>query len=172
MSSWKTEIKEWLEAIIIGVVAVMVIHSFVAEPYMVDGPSMNPTLQSRERVVVNKMSYHLGEPQKGDVIVFEYPRDRSRSFIKRVIATAGDTIEITDGKVYVNDQLLEEDYILDTTRTEYPKITVPQGTVFAMGDNRNNSMDSRSAEVGFIPLELIKGKATLILWPLGQFNFL
>jgi signal peptidase I len=170
--SWKQEAKEWIEAIAFGVIAIMLIHKFVAEPYMVDGPSMNPTLQSHERVIVNKMTYKFGEPEKGDVVVFEYQRDRSRTFIKRVIANAGDTIEIAEGKVYVNDQLLEEDYILDTTQTEYPKITVPQGTVFVMGDNRNNSLDSRSVEVGFVPLELIKGKASLILWPLGNFNFL
>ena len=92
--------------------------------------------------------------------------------IKRVIATAGDTVEIKDGRVFVNDQLLNEDYILEKTKSEYPKSTVPKGTIFVMGDNRNNSEDSRFADVGFVPLDLIKGKAMLVFWPVSQLKTL
>jgi len=95
------------------------------------------------------------------------PRDPSRDFIKRVIAAPGDTIEIRAGRVLVNDQLLTEDYILEKTRSEYPKSTVPEGHVFVMGDNRNNSEDSRFADVGFVPYDLIKGKAMLVFWPIS-----
>ena len=125
-----------------------------------------------ERLVVNKFIYSLRAPEKGEILVFKYPRDQSRDFIKRVIATPGDTIEIKDGRVYVNDQMQSEDYILEKTRSEYPKATVPDGTVFVMGDNRNNSEDSRFADVGFVPYSLIKGKAMLVFWPFSQFKTL
>ena len=150
----------------------MFIRTFIVELYVVDGPSMRPTLESEERLVVNKFIYRFRPPEKGEVLVFQYPRDPSRDFIKRVIATPGDTIEIREGRVLVNDQLLTEDYILEKTRSEYPKSTVPEGRIFVMGDNRNNSEDSRFADVGFVPYDLIKGKAMLVFWPISQYKTL
>ena len=150
----------------------LLIRTFIVELYVVDGPSMRPTLQHDERLVVNKFIYRVRDPIKGEILIFRYPRDPSRDFIKRVIATAGDTIEIKEGRVYVNDQLQREDYILEKTRTEYPKVTIPEGTIFVMGDNRNNSEDSRFSDVGFVPLDLIKGKAILIFWPTDEFKTL
>ena len=166
------EIKDWVVSIVAAIAVALLIRTFIVELYVVDGPSMRPTLQHEERLVVNKFIYRIRDPHKGEVIIFRYPRDPSRDFIKRVIATAGDTIEITDGRVYVNDQLLNEDYILKKPRTEYPKVTVPAGTIFVMGDNRNNSEDSRFPDVGFVPLDLIKGKAMLIFWPLDELKTL
>ena len=172
MSSLGEEAKDWIISIVVAVVLAFLIRLFIVELYIVDGPSMRPTLQSQERLVVNKFIYSLRTPEKGEILVFKYPRDQSRDFIKRVIATPGDTIEIKDGRVYVNDQMLNEDYILEKTRSEYPKATVPDGTVFVMGDNRNNSEDSRFADVGFVPYSLIKGKAMLVFWPFSQFKTL
>ena len=172
MSSLGEEAKDWIISIVVAVVLAFLIRQFIVELYIVDGPSMRPTLQSQERLVVNKFIYSMRPPEKGEILVFRYPRDPSRDFIKRVIATPGDTIEIKDGRVYVNDQMLNEDYILEKTRSEYPKATVPAGTVFVMGDNRNNSEDSRFADVGFVPYSLIKGKAMLVFWPLSQFKTL
>ncbi|MCI6085129.1 signal peptidase I [Selenomonas sp.] len=172
MSSLGEEAKDWIISIVVAVVLAFLIRQFIVELYIVDGPSMRPTLQSQERLVVNKFIYSLRAPEKGEILVFKYPRDQSRDFIKRVIATPGDTIEIKDGRVYVNDQMLNEDYILEKTRSEYPKATVPDGTVFVMGDNRNNSEDSRFADVGFVPYSLIKGKAMLVFWPFSQFKTL
>lgn len=172
MSSLGEEAKDWIVSIIVAVVLAFIIRQFVVELYIVDGPSMRPTLQSQERLVVNKFIYQFREPQKGEILVFQYPRDPKRDFIKRVIATAGDTVEIKDGRVFVNDQLLNEDYILEKTKSEYPKSTVPKGTIFVMGDNRNNSEDSRFADVGFVPLDLIKGKAMMVFWPLDSFKTL
>ena len=160
------EAKDWVVSIVAAVVMALLIRTFIVELYIVDGPSMRPTLQHEERLIVNKFIYRVRNPEKGEILIFKYPRDTSRDFIKRVIATGGDTIEIKDGRVYVNDQMLKEDYILEKTRTEYPKVTVPEGTVFVMGDNRNNSDDSRFADVGFVPLDLIKGKAVVVFWPL------
>ena len=172
MDSIGKEIKDWVVSIAAAVVIALLIRTFIVELYVVDGPSMRPTLQHEERLIVNKFIYYVRSPLKGEILIFRYPRDPSRDFIKRVIATAGDTIEIKEGRVYVNDQLLNEDYILEKTRTEYPKTTVPDGTIFVMGDNRNNSEDSRFADVGFVPLNLIKGKAVMIFWPTDEIKTL
>ena len=172
MSSLGEDAKDWGISIIAAVVMALLIRTFIVELYIVDGPSMRPTLQHEERLVVSKFIYKLRDPEKGEILIFRYPRDPSRDFIKRVIAVGGDTIEIKEGRVYVNDQMLKEDYILEKTRTEYPKVTVPEGTVFVMGDNRNNSDDSRFADVGFVPLDMIKGKAMLVFWPLDNIKTL
>lgn len=166
------EVREWVVSISAAIILALMIRTFIVELYVVDGPSMKPTLQHEERLVVNKFIYRVREPQKGEIVIFRYPRDPSRDFIKRVIATAGDTIEIKEGRVYVNDQLQREDFILEKTRSEYPKATVPEGTIFVMGDNRNNSEDSRFSDVGFVPLDLVKGKAILIFWPIDDFKSL
>ena len=166
------EVREWVVSISAAIILALMIRTFIVELYVVDGPSMKPTLQHEERLVVNKFIYRVREPQKGEIVIFRYPRDPSRDFIKRVIATAGDTIEIKEGRVYVNDQLQREDFILEKTRSEYPKATVPEGTIFVMGDNRNNSEDSRFSDVGFVPLDLVKGKAILIFWPIDDFKTL
>ena len=166
------EIKDWVVSIVVAVALAMFIRTFIVELYVVDGPSMRPTLESEERLVVNKFIYRFRPPEKGEVLVFQYPRDPSRDFIKRVIATPGDTVEIREGRVLVNDQILTEDYILEKTRSEYPKSTVPEGRIFVMGDNRNNSEDSRFADVGFVPYDLIKGKAMLVFWPISQYKTL
>lgn len=172
MGSLGEEVKDWIISIVVAVVLAFLIRQFVVELYIVDGPSMRPTLQSQQRLVVNKFIYRFREPEKGEILVFQYPRDPSRDFIKRVIAIPGDTVEIKDGRVLVNDQVLSEDYILEKTRGDYPKSTVPQGTVFVMGDNRNNSEDSRFADVGFVPDALIKGKAVLVFWPVSELKTL
>lgn len=167
-SSFQDELKDWVISIVIAVALAMIIRTFIIELYMVDGPSMRPTLASGERLVVNKFIYRFQQPVKGDIVVFRYPRDPSRDFIKRVIATAGDTIEIKDGQVHVNGQMLHETYILEKSRGSYPLSVVPDGTIFVMGDNRNNSEDSRFADVGFVPLNMLKGKALVVFWPLGD----
>ena len=171
-TSTAAEIKDWVISIVVAVALAMFIRTFIVELYVVDGPSMRPTLESEERLVVNKFIYRFRPPEKGEVLVFQYPRDPSRDFIKRVIATPGDTIEIREGRVLVNDQLLTEDYILEKTRSEYPKSTVPEGRGFVMGGNRNNSEDSRFADVGFVPYDLIKGKAMIVFWPISQYKTL
>ena len=166
------EIKDWIISILIAIVLAFFIRYFIVELYMVEGPSMRPTLVNGERLVVNKFIYRFKTPERGEVLVFRYPRDPSRDFIKRVIGVAGDTIEIKDGRVFLNGQLLNEPYILERTRGSYPPATVPEGHVYVMGDNRNNSEDSRFKDVGFVPLELIKGKAITVFWPLDHIKTL
>ena len=172
MGSLGEEIKDWVVSIVIAVVLAMIIRTFVVELYLVDGPSMRPTLQHAQRLVVNKFIYHFRAPEKGEVLIFRYPKDPSRDFIKRVIAVPGDTIEIKDGNVFVNGELQNEDYILSKCRGDYPKSTIPEGHIFVMGDNRNNSEDSRFPDVGFVPFELIKGKAMVVFWPLDAWKTL
>jgi len=166
------EIKDWVVSIIIAIVLAFFIRYFIVELYMVEGPSMRPTLVNGERLVVNKFIYRLKQPEKGDIVVFRYPRDPSRDFIKRVIGVAGDTIEVKDGKVFLNGQLLNEPYILERTRGSYSAATIPDGHIFVMGDNRNNSEDSRFRDVGFVSLEMLKGKAVMVFWPLDQMKTL
>ncbi len=172
MSSLGEEARDWIVSIVIAVVLAFLIRTFIVELYIVDGPSMRPTLESHERLVVNKFIYRFRAPERGEILVFRYPRDPSRDFIKRVIAVPGDSIEIKDHRVFVNDQLLNEPYILEKTLSTYPKAVVPEGTIFVMGDNRNNSEDSRFVDVGFVPYDLIKGKAMLVFWPVSQFKTL
>ena len=163
--NWSEEIKDWAVSILIAVALALFIRYFIVELYLVEGPSMRPTLVNSERLVVNKFIYYFRQPERGEILVFRYPRDPSRDFIKRVIAVPGDTIEIKDGRVFVNQQLMNEPYILSKTRGDYPLTTIPEGHIFVMGDNRNNSEDSRFADVGFVPYNLIKGKAVLVFWP-------
>lgn len=166
------EIKDWIISILIAIVLAFFIRYFIVELYMVEGPSMRPTLVNGERLVVNKFIYRFKAPERGEVLVFRYPRDPSRDFIKRVIGVAGDTVEIKDSRVLLNGQLLNEPYILERTRGSYPAVNVPEGHIYVMGDNRNNSEDSRFKDVGFVPLELIKGKAITVFWPLDHIKTL
>lgn len=127
MGSLGEEAKDWIVSIVVAVVLAFFIRQFIVELYIVDGPSMRPTLQSQERLIVNKFVYKIREPKKGEILVFQYPRDPRRDFIKRVIATAGDTVEIKDGRVFVNDQLLNEDYILEKRRVNIQNPQYPKG---------------------------------------------
>ena len=166
------EIKDWVIAITIAVVLAFFIRYFIVELYKVSGPSMQPTLMGDERLVVNKFIYRFKEPAKGEVLIFQSPADPQKDYIKRVIATPGDTIEIKDGKVFVNNQKQKEEYLSRETRGSYELATVPAGHLFVMGDNRNNSDDSRSKSVGFVPYKLIKGKAMVVFWPFNELKTL
>lgn len=171
-SSLGEELKDWGVSIVIALILAFFIRHFIVEPYLVEGPSMRPTLENHERLFVNKFIYNFRAPERGEVLVFRYPKDPSRDFIKRAIAIPGDTIEIKDGRVFVNQQLQNETYILSKTRGSYPLATVPEGHIFVMGDNRNNSEDSRFPDVGFVPFEMLKGKAVLVFWPFAQLRTL
>jgi signal peptidase I len=166
------EIKDWVISILIAVVLAFFIRYFIVELYMVEGPSMRPTLVNGERLVVNKFLYRFKNPERGEIVVFRYPRDPSRDFIKRVIGVPGDTVEIKEGRVFLNGQLQNETYILEKTRGSFSMVTVPAGHVFVMGDNRNNSEDSRFRDVGFVSAEMIKGKAVFVFWPVDHLKAL
>ncbi len=128
----------------------------------VDGSSMEPTLHTGELVIVDKLSYRVGKPQRGDVIVFHYPRNPEKEYIKRVIGLPGDRVDIVDGQVYINGALLQESYI--AAFPTYPgNWTVDTHSLFVLGDNRNNSDDSH--RWGSVPLDYVIGKAIIVYWP-------
>lgn len=171
--SWQDTVSDWMVSIIIAVCLAFCIRSFIFEPYLVEGRSMYPTLINHERLIVYKLGYFFSDPEKGQIVVFRYPQDQRRDFIKRVIATAGDTVELRDGKVFVNDRLIEENYTWKKdpkglNHSNYRKSVVPRDTIFVLGDNRNNSEDSRFADVGYVPLDLVKGRAVIAFWPFDK----
>jgi signal peptidase I len=166
MSDWKSEAIEYLKSFAIAIALALVIITFVAQSFVVQGVSMEPTFRHGDRLMVDKISYRLHEPERGDIVVFRYPANPRQRFIKRVIALPGDTIEVRQNQVYLNDQLLQEDYIKDKTYGEFGPVVVPDQSVFVMGDNRNNSEDSRFSDVGPVPRRLVVGKALFQYWPL------
>ncbi|HHT47549.1 MAG TPA: signal peptidase I [Firmicutes bacterium] len=157
------EIKEWARSIILAVALAVIIRMFFLEVFLVEGTSMFPTLHHHERLIVNKATYYLSKPEKGDIIVFNFsPR---RDFIKRVIALEGDVVELIGGCLYINNELVNEPFVENHSMTDFGPIVVPEGHAFVLGDNRSNSMDSRDSAVGCVSLEKVKGKAFLVFWP-------
>jgi len=149
------------------IIALVVRWQFV-EVYRVEGSSMESTLHSGQRVLVNKFVYQwLREPKPGDIVVFQYPKEPDRDFIKRVVAVSGDRVEIRAGKVFVNGQLFTEAPGIRLSEEDSPaEVTVPPDSVWVLGDNRNNSEDSRW--FGPVNLDYIRGMAFFRVWPLGR----
>jgi len=168
----KKEAWEWTKSLLIALVLALLIRQFVFAIFMVDGESMVPTLENEERLVVNKIVYNLHKPEYGDILVFKFPGDQTKDYIKRVIGLPGDKIEIHDFKVFRNGQEVEEDYIAEPTGTINKVFEVPEGAVFVLGDNRNYSKDSRDESVGYVPYDLIVGRADVVWWPFKNFRVL
>ncbi|PWK12749.1 signal peptidase I [Tumebacillus permanentifrigoris] len=166
----RNETWEWIKSLLIAFVLALLIRQFLFAIFMVDGQSMVPTLQDRERLVVNKLVYHLHKPEYNDILVFKYPSDESKDFIKRVIGLPGDKIEIRDFKVFRNGQELDESFIAEPTGPTEKTFAVPDGMIFVMGDNRNYSKDSRDPQVGYVKDEEIIGRAEIVWWPFGNFR--
>ena len=141
---------------------------FLYQPVKVEGTSMMPSLEDQERIFVNKFVYRLGAIERGDIVVFRYPRDPSTSFIKRVIGVAGDRVRIEEGQLFLNDRPIEEDYVPQeyADRRSFQEIKVPSGTYFVLGDHRNMSKDSR--DFGPVPQASIYGKAVFGYWPMEK----
>lgn len=150
-----------LETLILSVILFVSINVISAR-IRVDGASMEPTLVSGEYVIVNRLSYRMGSPQRGDIIVFHFPRNPEEEYIKRIIGLPGDQVEAREGAVYINGQRLDERYL--SVETNYTGTwQVPEGQLFVLGDNRNNSSDSH--DWGTVPMEYVVGKAVLVYWP-------
>lgn len=164
---------ENVKIVLIALVLSVIIRAFIAEPRYIPSDSMFPTLATGDRLVVEKISYHFHAPERGDIIVFEPPiqlqlqgYQKDQAFIKRIIGKPGQQIKVQEGIVYVDNQPLEEDYILQPPYYNLLPVTVPAGELFVMGDNRNNSNDSHIW--GFLPQENIIGKAVWRFWPLTR----
>ena len=184
-TNWKKEALDWIVSIAVAVVIALVIRNFVFTLVEVDGQSMHPTLENGDRLFTRILAYNT--PKQGDIVIFNPPvseEDRSPNkkvaYVKRVIAVEGQVVDISpEGEVTVDGKTLKEDYISETINThlyynnpmEFP-YEVPKGTIFVLGDNRNASHDSRSRDVGAVPLDNIIGKAQVRLWPFDEIGSL
>jgi signal peptidase I len=144
------------------------IMAFALKAFTVDGPSMMPTIRSGERLLVDRLTYRLRSPRRGEVVVFRVSGEQRQLYIKRVIGVPGDTIVISDGRVYINGIVLDEPYLESSVLGNFGPYAVPKGHVFVLGDNRNNSEDSRTPRVGFVAHRMILGRALWRYWPLTR----
>jgi signal peptidase I len=165
----KREVLEWILTLVLAIGLALAIHMWVGELITVSGRSMEPTLWNNEKVLVGKVEYYYSQPKRGDIIIVRYP-DRDENIIKRVVATAGETVSVSGGCAYVNGKELDEPYILEDINGDYADFKVPEGMIFVMGDNRNNSEDSRMSEVGPVPLNKVLGKAYAVVWPVDKWQ--
>lgn len=136
-------VRDILETVLIALLIAILVRAFVIERFLVDGPSMEPTLWDSQSLLVNKLAYRFSQPKRGDVVVFRYPLDPSRDYVKRCVAVGGDTVEMRLGRLYVNGLLKEEPYVRFPGLYEMKSITVPEDCIFVLGDHRTNSEDSR-----------------------------
>jgi signal peptidase I len=166
---WKRvglELVSGVQTLVSAAVYATLIVTFVVQVARVDGLSMAPTLEDHDRLIVNKLVYELGDPRPGDIVMLYYPLNPDKMFVKRVIAKEGDTVRIVDGRVYVNDIPLHDDYVPPEFRShdDWGPQVIQQGYYFVMGDHRNNSSDSR--HWGPVPKKYIVGKVKVRWWPL------
>ncbi|HEX6821414.1 MAG TPA: signal peptidase I [Candidatus Sulfotelmatobacter sp.] len=158
----------WLRDLVVSLAISAFIIIFLYQPVKVEGTSMMPSLEDQERIFVNKFVYRLEPIERGDIVVFRYPRDPSKSYIKRVIGMQGDDIRIDGGQVYVNGKALDETYVPSeyTDQRSYPDIVVPPHCYFVLGDHRSMSNDSR--DFGSVNQSFIYGKAVFGYWPMEK----
>ncbi|HEY6103633.1 MAG TPA: signal peptidase I [bacterium] len=154
---------EFVKTLIIAFILAQLIMVSVAQAFQVEMYSMEPTLLPHDRVLVDKILYHMRRPHRGDVIVLKYPLNPQKNYIKRIVALPGDRLEVRNGKLFVNGKRIIEVYLNGDAQGSYGPLTVPKDSVFVMGDNRNNSEDSRA--FGALKKALIVGQALLIYWP-------
>jgi signal peptidase I len=166
---WR-ETRIWLLDLAVAVALAMFIVVFLYEPINVEGTSMAPGISDQERLFINKFVYHFEPIRRGDVVVFWYPLDPSKSFIKRVVGLPGETVAIRAGRVYINGREIREPYVLPRYMDEnsYPPVKVPKGEYYVMGDHRDDSNDSRM--FGPVPRRYIYGKAVFAYWPMDRFG--
>jgi signal peptidase I len=166
---------EWVVLVVGALLIALLIKTFLFQAFYIPSASMDPTLKVHDRVLVNKLSYHLHSVHRGDIIVFKAPPEERtpqiKDLVKRVIGLPGDTIEARDGQIYINDRLLKEPYLPKGTRSDdLPRQVIPAGSYFMMGDNRSASSDSRV--FGPIKRSTIIGRAFVKMWPLSRLGFL
>ncbi|HZK18917.1 MAG TPA: signal peptidase I [Clostridia bacterium] len=169
----KSLLAEFAESIILAVILALIIRLFIIEPFYIPSESMEPTLSVGDRIIVSKFTYKIGEslPHRGDVIVFRFPLDTSRNFVKRVVALGGETLTVRDSRLYIDGNYVPEGYLPEGLEfDDYGPVRVPEGTLWVMGDNRNDSDDSR--RWGALDEDLIVGKSILIYWPLDRMDML
>ncbi len=171
-TSLRDEVRVWARDLGIALALALVIIVFLYQPVKVEGTSMAPLLTDQERIFINKFVYRFEPIERGDVVVFWYPFDRSKSFIKRVVGLPGETVELRQGIVYINGAPVEEPYVPPqfADRSSYGPLRVPAGQYFVLGDHRASSNDSRV--FGPVPSRYIYGKAVFAYWPVERFGLL
>jgi signal peptidase I len=165
LAQLRDELVAWVKTLLSAAVYAVLIVTFGFQVARVEGQSMAPTLEDQDRLIVNKLVYRIGEPRRGDIVMLYYPLNPDKSFVKRVIAEEGDSVRIVEGRVYVNDVPLLDDYVPAEFRShdDWGPQVIPEGYYFVMGDHRNNSSDSR--HWGMVPKRYIIGKVQLRWWP-------
>lgn len=164
----KKEIISWIKLIVTAFIIAFILKTFIFQIAYVKGPSMEPTLYEGQILIVSKLNYRLGAPKRGDIVVLNDNLEH-KDLIKRVIGLPGENVDIKDGFVYIDGELLEEDYInVPTYENGFEASEVPENKYFVLGDNRPESRDSRSSSLGFVERENIMGKAVFRLWPLNK----
>lgn len=164
----KSEVVEWIKAIVFALVLALIIRGLIFEPMIVPTGSMIPTIEINDRILVNKFIYRFHVPDYNDIVVFKYPDDPHQTFVKRLIGKGGDIIEIKDGTLYRNNEPVQETYIKEPMYSDSGPYKVPEGHYFMMGDNRNNSKDSRFWENKYVSQNQVIGKATYRIWPINR----
>lgn len=169
----KSEFRENVESFAIAVLTILFIMIFVVRSYKVQGQSMEPTIHEGEMLMINRYIFNFRPPKTGDIVVIIPPGDPKRKYIKRVIGGPRQTVRVENSKLYVDNMEMKEPYIRETMQTGDFTEQVPDGCIFVMGDNRNNSTDSRNASiVGFVPLKNVVGKAIFVFWPITDVKIL
>lgn len=173
-TSWKKELFQWAAILVIAVALALFINTFLIVNAQIPSGSMENTIMTGDRVFGNRLAYTFKDPERFDIIIFKYPDDESQLFIKRIIGLPGETVEIRDGHIYINgsDTPLEDVETKEPMEGSFGPYTVPEGCYFVMGDNRNNSRDSRYWANTFVTEDEILGKAVFRYWPLNKMKFL
>ena len=166
----KSWLRETLESVLPALVIVIVVNLFIAQATRVEGQSMEPNLHNNERLIIEKVSYRLREPARGDIVVLRPQQHGTVPLIKRVVGLPGESVEIKDSQVYINGEPLDEDYLTEPTIGSMALQIVPEEHLLVLGDNRNASNDSRS--FGMIPYEDVIGRAWFRYWPLNEMGTL
>ena len=171
--SIKQEIFEWVMVFVVAAAMAFVVRTFIFEPVRVDGASMMNTLTDSDFMIATKFDYWLGDPDRFDIVICNYPNTSDGKYrVKRVVGMPGETIELVGGRLYVNGEFVEQNFDMTPNQTNFGPFTVPQDHYFVLGDNRNNSKDSRSIMVGALPRDMICGHVRAVVFPFSSMRFI
>lgn len=182
METKTNELFSWLKAIIVAALIAIIVRTFLFSPIIVDGPSMEPSLYNGDQMIVNKIIYKMKDPERFDIVIFH--ASEQKDYIKRIIGLPGEHIKVVDNQLYVNDEVVDEpffdgystnkyvtnDFTLEMLLGNYE--VIPDNHVLVLGDNRNNSTDSRSHSLGLVNMDEIVGKASFIYWPFNRIQLM
>ena len=171
--SWKRELFEWIMVFVVAGALAFVVRTFIFEPVRVDGASMMYTLEDGEFMIATKYDYLLGDPERFDIVICNYPNTSDGMYrVKRVIGMPDETIELRSGELFVDGKHIEQNFDMTPNAAYFGPYTVPPGHYFVIGDNRNNSKDSRSSMVGPLSRDEIKGHVRAVVFPFGNFRLM